>query len=91
MVYFAFDLLYLDGYDLRQVALIERKQLLESILTPSAVLRYSEHFPGAGDAMLQAARETGLEGLMAKRADSRYESRRSSEWIKSKSSSGRSS
>ena len=84
VVYFAFDLLYLNGYDLRQVALIERKQLLESILTPTAVLRYSEHFPGAGDAMLQAARETGIEGLMAKRANSRYESRRSNEWIKLK-------
>ena len=84
VVYFAFDLLYLNGYDLRQVALIERKQLLESILTPTAVLRYSEHFPGAGDAMLEAARETGIEGLMAKRAHSRYESRRSSEWIKIK-------
>ena len=48
------------------------------------MLRYSEHFPGAGDAMLQAARETGVEGLMAKRANSRYESRRSSEWIKIK-------
>ncbi|MGA3076562.1 MAG: DNA ligase D [Bryobacteraceae bacterium] len=84
VVYFAFDLLYLNGYDLRQVALIERKQLLESILTPTAVLRYSEHFPGAGDAMLQAARETGIEGLVAKRASSRYESRRSSEWIKLK-------
>jgi bifunctional non-homologous end joining protein LigD len=84
VVYFAFDLLYLNGYDLRQVALIERKQLLESILTPTSVLRYSEHFPGAGDTMLEAARETGIEGLMAKRAGSRYESRRSSEWIKLK-------
>jgi bifunctional non-homologous end joining protein LigD len=84
VVYFAFDLLYLNGYDLRQVALVERKQLLESILTPTGVLRLSEHFPGAGDAMLQAAQETGIEGLMAKRADSRYESRRSSDWIKIK-------
>ena len=84
VVYFSFDLLYLNGYDLRQVALVERKQLLESILTPTAVLRYSEHFPGAGDAMLQAAQETGVEGLMAKRASSRYESRRSSDWIKLK-------
>jgi bifunctional non-homologous end joining protein LigD len=84
VVYFAFDLLYLNGYDLRQVALVERKRLLESILTPTGVLRFSEHFPGAGDAMLQAAQETGIEGLMAKRADSRYESRRSSEWIKIK-------
>ena len=48
------------------------------------MLRYSEHFPGAGEEMLQAARETGVEGLMAKRATSRYESRRSSEWLKLK-------
>ena len=84
VVYFAFDLLYLDGYDLRQAPLIERKRLLESILTPTAILRFSEHFPGAGDAMLLAARETGIEGLVAKRAASRYESRRSSDWIKLK-------
>ena len=84
VVYFAFDLLYLNGYDLRQVPLSERKQLLEAILTPTGVLRYSEHFPGAGEAMLQAAQETGIEGLMAKRAASRYESRRSSDWIKIK-------
>lgn len=84
VVYFAFDLLYLNGYDLRQAPLSERKQLLKSILTPTGVLRYSEHFPGAGDAMLQAAQETGVEGLVAKHANSRYESRRSGEWIKIK-------
>jgi bifunctional non-homologous end joining protein LigD len=84
VVYFAFDLLYLSGYDLRQAALSERKRLLESILTPTGVLRYSEHFAGAGEAMLHAARETGVEGLMAKRAGSRYEPRRSNEWMKIK-------
>jgi bifunctional non-homologous end joining protein LigD len=84
VVYFAFDLLYLNGYDLRQVALIERKRLLEAILTPAPALRLSEHFPGAGKAMLDAARETGVEGIVAKRANSRYESRRSSEWLKMK-------
>jgi len=84
VVYFVFDLLYLDGFDLRQVPLVERKRLLESILTPAAVLRYSEHFPGAGAAMLEAARETGIEGLMAKRAGSPYEARRSSDWVKVK-------
>ena len=84
VVYFAFDLLYLNGYDLRQVPLIERKKLLESILTPTGVLRFSEHFPGAGEAMLHAARETGVEGLVAKHARSRYESRRSGDWVKIK-------
>ena len=84
VVYFVFDLLYLDGYDLRQVALAERKRLLEAILTPTPVLRYSEHFPGAGDVLLRAARETGVEGVVAKHASSRYEARRSSEWLKFK-------
>ncbi len=84
VVYFAFDLLYLDGYDLRQAPLAGRKGLLEAILTPTAVLRYSEHFPGAGEAMLQAARETGLEGLVAKHANSRYQPRRSHDWLKLK-------
>ena len=85
VVYFAFDLLYLNGYDLRQASLwTSASGLLEAILTPTGVLRYSEHFPGAGEEMLQAARETGLEGMVAKRATSRYESRRSSEWVKIK-------
>jgi len=84
VVYFAFDLLYLNGYDLRQAPLAERKRLLESILTPTGVFRYSEHFAGAGEQMLHAAREMGVEGLMAKRASSRYEPRRSHEWIKIK-------
>ena len=81
---FAFDLIYLDGYDLRKVALIERKRLLESILEPCPVMRYSDHFPGAGEAMLEAARETGLEGILAKHANSCYEPKRSREWLKLK-------
>lgn len=81
---FAFDLLYLDGYDLRQVPLIERKRLLQSILSPSAVLRYSEHFQNNGEAMLEAARQNGLEGIVAKCATSAYESKRSRDWLKMK-------
>lgn len=85
VVYFVFDLLYLDGYDLRNVELSRRRELLESILTPSPVLRISEAFPAsAGEALLDAARETGLEGILAKRAGSRYESKRSSDWLKIK-------
>lgn len=84
VVLFAFDLLYLDGYDLRQVRLSERRALLEEILTPSAVLRESTAFPGAGEQLLEAARENGLEGIVAKHATSCYESRRSREWMKLK-------
>src|SRR6185312_2443287 len=84
MNFFAFDLLYLNGYDLRKAALIDRRQLLISILLPSEIVRYSEHFIGKGDELLQAVRAKGLEGIIAKQAQSRYESKRSNCWIKIK-------
>ncbi len=84
VVYFVFDLIYLDGYDLRNVALGERRKLLEQVVTPDGVLRISEAFPGAGQAMLDAARENGLEGIVAKHLNSCYETRRSREWLKIK-------
>jgi bifunctional non-homologous end joining protein LigD len=82
--FFAFDLLYLNGYDLRKAALIDRRQLLMSVLLPSEIVRYSEHFIGKGDELLQAVHAKGLEGIIAKQAQSRYESRRSGSWIKIK-------
>jgi bifunctional non-homologous end joining protein LigD len=84
VVYFAFDLLYLDGYDLRGVRLSERRKLLEQVVTPGGVLRISEAFAGAGEEMLEAAREKGLEGILAKHAASGYESKRSRDWLKIK-------
>src|SRR5579864_5016201 len=74
---FLFDLLYLDGYDLRGVALEERKRLLANIVTPTESIRLSDHFTISGDAMLEAARQLGLEGILAKRLGSKYEGRRS--------------
>ena len=82
--FFAFDLIYLNGYDLRKAALIDRRNLLASILLPSDVVRYSEHFAGKGSELLQAVRAKGLEGIVAKQAQSRYESKRSGNWIKIK-------
>jgi bifunctional non-homologous end joining protein LigD len=84
VVYFAFDLLYLDGYDLRGVALDQRRELLRQVLTPGPSIRISEAFPGTGEELLEAARENGLEGIVAKHAGSTYESRRSREWLKIK-------
>ena len=81
---FVFDLLYLDGYDLRNVPLIERKRVLQAILKPSTVMRFSEHFVNQGDEMFAASRATGLEGILAKRARSYYESKRSHDWLKIK-------
>jgi bifunctional non-homologous end joining protein LigD len=82
--FFAFDLLYLNGYDLRKAALIDRRRLLASILMPSETVRYSDHFAGKGEELLQAVRAQGLEGIIAKQAQSRYESRRSNAWMKIK-------
>jgi bifunctional non-homologous end joining protein LigD len=84
VVYFAFDLLYLDGYDLRGVSLAQRRELLGAVIAPGGVLRISEVFPGGGEELLEAARGIGLEGVVAKHASSTYESRRSREWLKIK-------
>ena len=81
---FLFDLLYLDGYDLRGVPLEERKRLLAEILTPTDRIHFSDHFVANGDAMLEAARQHGLEGIIAKRRTSRYQSRRTTDWLKIK-------
>src|SRR5205823_11097044 len=82
--FFAFDLLYLDGFDLRRTPLVERKQLLTSVLQPNATFRLSEHFAGRGEELLQAVRDKGLEGIVAKQAYSKYDSRRSRDWVKIK-------
>jgi bifunctional non-homologous end joining protein LigD len=82
--FFAFDLIYLNGFDLRKAALIDRRNLLTSILLPSDIVRYSEHFAGKGSELLQAVKAKGLEGILAKQAQSRYESKRSGNWIKIK-------
>ncbi len=81
---FTFDLLYLDGYDLRESPLTERRRALAAILRPDARVRLSEHFTGDPGQLLEAARQNGLEGIVAKRALSRYEPRRSRDWLKIK-------
>ena len=81
---FVFDLLWLDGRDLRGEPLAERKKLLAKILKPWPLLRVSESFEGGGEVLLEAAKASGLEGLMAKKASSVYESRRSANWLKVK-------
>jgi bifunctional non-homologous end joining protein LigD len=81
---FVFDLLYCDGYDLREVPLLERKKLLAEIVEPSDGIQVSGHFTAEPQQMLDAAREAGLEGVIAKCSDSKYESRRSKNWLKVK-------
>ncbi|HWY54756.1 MAG TPA: non-homologous end-joining DNA ligase [Terriglobales bacterium] len=83
VVYYLFDLLYVDGYDLRRVALEERKQFLSQIIRTSDLIRYSDHFP-EGLKLFEAAKKNGLEGILAKKRRSGYEERRSREWLKIK-------
>ena len=83
VLYYVFDLLYHDGYDLRRVPLEERKALLEQITTVTGPVRYSDHF-SQGKALFAVAKQKGLEGILAKRRNSVYEERRSREWLKIK-------
>lgn len=90
LAYYAFDLLYLNGYDLRPVALLERKArlkaLFEQLPKSESLLRYSDHRQGDGAAFFAAAAKLGLEGVVSKRANSSYRPGRGKDWQKSKSS-----
>ena len=86
--FYAFDLLYLDGYDLRGAALVDRKQLLSQLLgthvSGRSAIQVSDHVEGNGDALYERASELGLEGIVSKRADAKYQSGRTSTWVKVK-------
>ncbi|MBM2810121.1 MAG: ligase [Chloroflexi bacterium] len=85
VVYYAFDLLYLDGYDLRRVPIEERKRVLREVLTPSDHVRLLDHFEAIGEIAYGSVIEHGFEGLVAKRLGSIYESgRRGHQWLKMK-------
>ena len=84
IVYYVFDLLYLDGYNLMNAALEQRKALLDSVLRRGDLIRYSDHYLGTGTALFEAAAQHGLEGIMAKRRRSAYVQKRSSDWLKIK-------
>src|SRR5215472_2781896 len=84
VVYYVFDLLYCDGYDLRQAPLLERKQFLQRLLHTSDRFRYSDHQLEHGKELFELARDNGLEGIVAKRTSSAYVSDRSPNWLKLK-------
>jgi bifunctional non-homologous end joining protein LigD len=83
-IYYVFDLLYCDGYDLREAPLLERKQLLQKLLWTSDRFRFSDHQVEHGKELFRLAEENGLEGMLAKRIDSQYVSERSASWLKLK-------
>ncbi len=85
LVYYAFDLLYLGGYELNGVPLLQRKKLLGQTVKESGVVRLIAYFEQDGAGVYRAATGQGLEGILAKRADSTYEpGQRSHSWLKVK-------
>jgi len=88
IVYFAFDLPYFGGYDLRRVPLVERRALLKALLAgvSSPRIRFSDAFDGPAAPLLENACRQGLEGLIGKRANAPYTTSRSTAWIKLKCS-----
>ncbi|POH35710.1 ATP-dependent DNA ligase [Sinorhizobium americanum] len=85
ILFFAFDLLYLDGRDLRRLPLSERRRLLEPIVAGrDGVIRLSEEVEASGEEFFRIACEHGLEGIVAKRRDKPYHSGRRPDWLKIK-------
>ncbi|MGH6899969.1 MAG: DNA ligase D [Geminicoccaceae bacterium] len=88
LTFFAFDLLYLDGYDLTKAPLTLRKRalarLLEGTVDGTSALQLSEHVEGGGPAFFAQASQLGLEGVLSKRADAPYQQTRTRSWLKVK-------
>jgi bifunctional non-homologous end joining protein LigD len=84
LAYFVFDLLYLDGRDLRGLPLEQRKAALRALAGDGGVLRYAEHWTGGGGQVFREACRLRFEGLVSKRRDARYRPGRNADWVKSK-------
>src|SRR5262249_43690524 len=91
LVYYAFDLLFESGEDLRASPLSERKQHLKNLLDdaqPGAAIQYVEHFQKSGETVLKHACQMHLEGIMSKQLDAPYRSGRVETWTKAKCRGG---
>jgi len=86
-VFYAFDLLHLDGADLTASPLLERKGLLRELIPEGGLIRYSDHFDEQGGLVLQHACRLSLEGIVSKLGDAPYRPGRGKDWLKSKCSS----
>jgi bifunctional non-homologous end joining protein LigD len=87
MVFLAFDLLFLEGFDLRDSSLIERKRILKRLFDETglgAPILFGEHMVASGAEMFEAARKLNYEGIVSKKADAPYRSGRSEAWVKVK-------
>src|SRR5438034_5166522 len=93
LIFFAFDLLFADGMDIRGLPLAERKAQLKKLLearpkSKASLIRYVEHFETGGDAVLQSACKLSLEGIVSKKLSAPYRSGRSEDWTKAKCRAG---
>ncbi len=79
---YVFDLLAFEGFDLRGLPLTDRKEALRKVILAQGILRYSDHIETRGEDFYQQVAKMGLEGIVAKRADSKYLSGRSPDWLK---------
>ena len=87
LLYYAFDILYLDGHNLRGAPLVERKRLLEMLLDNTRglqLIKYVDHIEGDGAVVLEHSCKLELEGIVSKRIDAPYRSGRRPEWVKVK-------
>ncbi len=85
LCYYVFDLLMLDGNDIKHLPLKDRKELLKNLLPKNDVIRFSDHVLESGTDFFNAAVQNNLEGIMAKKVDSEYyEGKRTNEWLKIK-------
>lgn len=86
LAYYIFDLLQVDGEDLRELPLVERKARLKTIVPKSdrGRIRFSDHISGNGEIFLEHGCQVGLEGIISKRGDRPYTSGRSDDWLKIK-------
>jgi bifunctional non-homologous end joining protein LigD len=84
IIYYLFDVLYADGYDLREVPLVDRKQFLRALVNWGDPVRYADHQAEMGKELFDLAKSKGLEGIIGKHAQSAYASARTSAWLKFK-------
>lgn len=86
LVYFAFDLLHLDGRDLRERPIEERKRELQRLIGhgKGGTIRYSEHVVGGGRAFFEHVSKLGFEGMVSKKLGTKYRPGRNSDWLKTK-------
>jgi bifunctional non-homologous end joining protein LigD len=82
--FYAFDLLGFEDFDLRPMPLVRRKELLSEVVPKLGPLRYLDHIEREGEAFLEQVTAMGLEGIVAKKAKSKYSGKRSNDWLKIK-------